>query len=195
MPSAPSPSTAPGSREPARHDAELTDSLARAEALITLTPDYPEPGVLFRDISALLVDAEALRTITEALIAPFAGTFDVVAGIEARGFLLAGTIAATSGVGMLPIRKAGKLPNPAASIEYHLEYGSAVIEAPGVLEPGARVLLVDDVLATGGTLAASRQIVAALGGEVAGAAVVLELEALGGRRTASDVHALFHAAD
>ncbi|GAB3191623.1 adenine phosphoribosyltransferase [Nesterenkonia suensis] len=174
---------------------DLTAALTRAESLIALTPDYPEPGVLFRDISSLLVDAAALEAVTEALIHPFRGGFDVVAGIEARGFLLAGTIASVTRVGMLPIRKAGKLPNPAASVEYHLEYGSAAIEAPGVLEPGARVLLVDDVLATGGTLAASRQIIAALGGEVVGAAVVLELEELGGRATAGAVHALFRAGD
>lgn len=170
---------------------DLTAALARAESLIALTPDYPEPGVLFRDISPLLVDAAALEAVTTGLIQPFRGAFDVVAGIEARGFLLAGSIAIAAGVGTLPIRKAGKLPNPAASIEYHLEYGSAVIEAPGVLEPGARVLLVDDVLATGGTLAASRQIIAELGGDVTGAAVVLELEELGGRRHAGAVHSLF----
>lgn len=167
----------------------LTRALTRAESLIAETPDYPEPGVLFRDISPVLVDAAALGAVTEAMIAPFAGTFDVVAGIEARGFLLAGTIAATAGVGTLPIRKAGKLPNPAASIEYHLEYGSAAIEAPGVLPSGARVLLVDDILATGGTLEASAKLLHRAGLHIAGFGLLMELTdqrgrgKLGGHRT------------
>ncbi|MTE23881.1 adenine phosphoribosyltransferase [Microbacterium excoecariae] len=168
--------------------------LARAESLIATTPDYPEPGVLFRDLSPLFADAAALRAVGEALAEPFRGRFDIVGGIEARGFLIAGFIAAAEGVGMLPIRKAGKLPKPAAAVSYALEYGTATIEAPGVLQPGARVLLVDDVLATGGTIAAARQIIADLGAETAGSAVVLELDGLGGRAHAGDdVHALFTA--
>jgi adenine phosphoribosyltransferase len=172
----------------------VTDALARAESLIDITPDYPEPGVLFRDISPLLADGDALRTVCEALIEPFRGGFDIVGGIEARGFLLAGYVAAITGVGMLPIRKAGKLPKPAAAVSYALEYGSATIEAPGVLREGERVLLLDDVLATGGTLAAARRLIGELGAEVAGAAVVLELVDLGGREHAGgDVHTLFTA--
>lgn len=171
----------------------VTDALARAESLIDITPDYPEPGVLFRDISPLLADPDALRTVCGALIEPFRGGFDVVGGIEARGFLLAGYVAAITGVGMLPIRKAGKLPKPAAAVSYALEYGSATIEAPGVLREGERVLLLDDVLATGGTLAAARKLIGELGAEVAGAAVVLELVDLGGREHAGDVHTLFTA--
>lgn len=165
--------------------------LARAEALITTVPDFPAPGVEFQDISPLLADGPALAAVTEALVAPFAGTFDVVAGLEARGFLLAGYVAARTGVGMLPIRKAGKLPRPAASVSYDLEYGSATIEAPDVLRPGDRVLVLDDVLATGGTLAATRTLLGHLGAEVVGAAVVLELEALGGRDVCGDVHSVF----
>ena len=171
-----------------------TDDLARAEALIRTIPDYPEPGVLFRDVTPLLVDAAALRTCIDALSRPFAGGFDVVAGIEARGFLLAGAVAIAAGVGMVPIRKAGKLPRPAASVSYALEYGTATIEAHDDGLVGARVLLVDDVLATGGTLRAAHELIATLGGTVVGTAVLMELDALGGRAIAGDdVHTLFHA--
>ncbi|WP_156758785.1 adenine phosphoribosyltransferase [Microbacterium karelineae] len=170
-----------------------TPALARAESLIALTPDYPEPGVLFRDISPLLADAHALRDVCAAMARPFRGQFDIVGGIEARGFLLAGFIAAAEGVGALPIRKAGKLPKPAAVVSYELEYGTATIEAPGVLEAGARVLLVDDVLATGGTIAAAQEIIAQLGATTIGSAVILELEGLGGRAHAGDVHTVFTA--
>ncbi|MDT0182612.1 adenine phosphoribosyltransferase [Microbacterium sp. ARD31] len=166
------------------------DALARAESLIRTIPDYPEPGILFRDITPLLADAAALRAVTEALIAPFAGEFDIVAGVEARGFLLAGAIALTADVGLVPIRKAGKLPRPAASVSYALEYGTATIEAHDDLPAGARVLLVDDVLATGGTLVAARELVEALGGVVVGTTVLMELEALGGRAVVGEVHSV-----
>ncbi len=165
--------------------------LARAESLIRSIPDYPEPGIVFRDITPLLADAAALGEVIDALIAPFAGRFDVVAGIEARGFLLAGAIATRAEVGLVPIRKAGKLPRPAASVSYALEYATATIEAHDDLPEGARVLLVDDVLATGGTLVAGHQIVRSLGGEVVGSAVLLEIAALGGRAATGDVHAVF----
>ena len=144
------------------------DALAYAESLILAIPDHPEPGILFRDITPLLADAVALRTTVEALIEPFAGTFDVVAGVEARGFLLAGAVAIAAGVGLVPVRKAGKLPRPAASVAYALEYGEATIEVHDDLSPGTRVLLVDDVLATGGTLAAAHRLFAELGETVVG---------------------------
>ncbi|SIT85168.1 adenine phosphoribosyltransferase [Microbacterium sp. RU33B] len=165
--------------------------LARAESLITTIPDYPEPGVLFRDITPLLVDAAALRAVIDAMIEPFAGRFDVVAGIEARGFLLAGAVATAAQVGLVPIRKAGKLPRPAASVSYALEYGTATIEAHDDMTPGTRVLLVDDILATGGTIQAAHELVPALGGVVIGTSVLMELCALGGRDVVGDVHALF----
>jgi len=170
-----------------------SDDLARAESLIRTIADYPEPGVLFRDITPLLADAAALRACIEGIAEPFAGGFDVVAGVEARGFLLAGAIAIASGVGLVPIRKAGKLPRPAASVSYSLEYGTATIEAHDDIRDGARVLLVDDVLATGGTLRAAQELVGTLGGRVVGTAVLMELDALGGRAVAGDVHTLFHA--
>jgi adenine phosphoribosyltransferase len=168
-----------------------TAELTRAKSLITSIPDHPEPGVVFRDISPLLADGPAMRAVTEALIEPFAGGFDIVGGLEARGFLFAGTIAAITGVGILPIRKAGKLPKPAAAVSYSLEYGTATIEGPDVLDRGERVLLVDDILATGGTLTAAQSLVADLGAEVIGSAVVLELPELGGHRLTGDVHAVF----
>lgn len=165
--------------------------LDRAKTLIASIPDYPEPGVNFRDISPLLADGAAMRTVTEALIAPFEGQFDIVGGLEARGFLFAGTIAAMTGVGILPIRKAGKLPRPAAAVSYSLEYGTATIEGPDVLEEGERVLLIDDILATGGTLTAAQALVADLGAQVVGSAVVLELTDLGGRALTGEVHTVF----
>ncbi|MEV8368443.1 adenine phosphoribosyltransferase [Microbacterium sp. NPDC064584] len=169
------------------------DALAHAESLIRTVPDYPEPGVLFRDITPLLADAGALRAVIDALIEPFDGGFDVVAGVEARGFLLAGAAATVAGVGMVPVRKAGKLPRPAASVSYALEYGRATIEVHDDLAPGTRVLLVDDVLATGGTLAAAHELFAELGVVVVGTAVLMELEALGGRALVHDVHTVFTA--
>ena len=166
-------------------------SLAHAESLIRTIPDYPEPGIQFRDITPLLADAGALRAVIDAMIEPFEGRFDVVAGVEARGFLLAGALAVTAGVGLVPIRKAGKLPRPAASVSYALEYGEATVEMHDDLAPGTRMLLIDDVLATGGTLAASHELAARLGVEVIGTTVLMELEALGGRALVGDVHAVF----
>jgi adenine phosphoribosyltransferase len=170
-----------------------TAALDRAESLIASIPDYPEPGVLFRDITPLLADAAAVRATIDAMIEPFADTFDVVAGIEARGFLLAGAVAIAAGVGLVPIRKAGKLPRPAASVAFSLEYGEATIEIHDDIAPGTRVLLVDDVLATGGTLQAAHELVAAVGARVVGTSVLMEIEALGGRAVVGDVHTVFTA--
>ena len=168
-----------------------TEALARAESLIATIPDFPEPGILFRDISPLLADAAAMRAVVDAVISPFADEFDVVAGVEARGFLLAGAVAVAAGVGMAPIRKAGKLPRPAASVDYALEYGTASIEMSGDLAPGTRVLLVDDILATGGTLRAGQQLLGALGLVLAGTAVIMELDELDGQAACGPVHAAF----
>ncbi|MDR6866480.1 adenine phosphoribosyltransferase [Microbacterium resistens] len=171
----------------------LTPALARAESLIRSIPDHPEPGILFRDITPLLADAEALRVTTEALIAPFTGEFDVVAGVEARGFILAGAAAIAAGTGFVPLRKAGRLPRPAASVDYALEYGTATIEMHDDLPTGTRVLLIDDVLATGGTLAAGRRLVEELGYRVTGVSVLFEIDGLGGRGVVGDVHTVFHS--
>ncbi|WP_296193296.1 adenine phosphoribosyltransferase [uncultured Microbacterium sp.] len=173
--------------------ASATDptGLERAESLIAVIPDYPSPGILFRDITPMLADGDAFRAAIDAVIAPFAGTFDVVAGIEARGFIVASAAAIAAGCGVVPIRKAGKLPRPAASVDYALEYATATIEIHDDIAPGTRVLLLDDVLATGGTIAAARTLVHEIGAEVTGVGVLIELEALGGRAVAGDVHSLW----
>ena len=157
-------------------------------------PDFPQPGVLFRDLSPALADAEAFAAVVDALAdghassgaGPDAGPdslADVVLGIEARGFVLGAAVAHALGVGMAWARKPGKLPVVAHHAEYTLEYGTAALELPAdVLWPGQRVLVVDDVLATGGTLAAACELVEAAGATVAGLSVVIELPALGGRR-------------
>ena len=172
-------------------DAELT----RAESLIREIPDYPAEGILFRDITPLLADGPALRATVDALIAPFAGAFDVVAGLEARGFLLASAASYASGAGLMPIRKAGKLPRPAGAVGYDLEYGTAEIEAHADFPRGSRVLLIDDVLATGGTLAAAHELMRRLGYVTAGTAVLFEIEGLGGRAAIDDpaLHTVFHS--
>lgn len=169
------------------------DRLRYAESLITLTPNFPKPGVLFRDLTPVLADPQALQTIIDALIEPFAGQFDTVAGIEARGFPLAGAIAVRAGVGALLIRKAGKLPRPQAKAEYSLEYGTATIEAQADIEPGSRVLIVDDVLATGGTARAACELIEKLGSTVVGVAVLDEVAELHGREELAGVrtHILF----
>lgn len=168
-----------------------SEALVRAESLIATIPDFPEPGILFRDISPLLADPAALRAVVDAVIEPFADGFDVVAGVEARGFLLAGAVAIAAGVGMAPIRKAGKLPRPAASVDYALEYGTASIEMSDDLARGTRVLLVDDILATGGTLRAGQGLLEELGLVLAGTAVIMELDGLGGQAACGPVHSIF----
>jgi len=173
----------------------MSPALRRAETLIREIPDYPELGILFRDITPLLADGEAFRATVDALVEPFAGRFDVVAGIEARGFLFACAAAALSGTGMVPVRKAGKLPQPAVTMDYALEYGTATIEMHADLEPGTRVLLIDDVLATGGTVAATLHMLERLGYPVCGTSVLFEIEGLGGRERVGDhpLHTVFRS--
>lgn len=156
---------------------------ARLMALIRDVPDFPVAGVVFKDITPLLADAKAFAECVEALAAPWRGQrIDAVCGIEARGFILGACVARALDVGFVPLRKAGKLPGPVRGIDFDLEYGSARLEVHAdALAHAARVLLLDDVLATGGTLAAARELVAALGAKVVGASVLLELGFLGGR--------------
>lgn len=158
---------------------------ARVLSLVRSIPDYPGPGITFRDITGLLADGEAFGHVVEALghaAAAIDGGVDLVAGMEARGFLVGAPLATYLGVGFVPLRKAGKLPPPTDSVTYDLEYGQATIELrTGTLPAGARVLVVDDVLATGGTAAAGAELVERGGGVVAGLAFLMELAGLGGR--------------
>lgn len=161
----------------------MTDAaLDRALALIREVPDFPEPGVLFRDLSPMLSDGPALRAVADALAARLDPAVTTVVAVEARGFLFGAALAAVHGLGVVPVRKAGKLPIVADRQTYELEYGSATLELPGgVLSLDEPVAVIDDVLATGGTLAAACDLAERAGARVACAGVVLEIAALGGR--------------
>ncbi len=153
------------------------------EARLRDVPDFPQPGIVFKDIVPLLADGTAFETVICALtdVAAQHAPVDLVAGIEARGFILAAALAARLGCGLVPVRKAGKLPPPTIGQEYVLEYGTATIEVPEGVLTNRRVFLVDDVLATGGTLAASADLIDRAGGHLVGMAVLLELSFLNGR--------------
>jgi len=154
-----------------------------ALALIRPVPDFPIPGILFQDIAPLIANPKAYEAVTKEF-AQTQSPFNLVAGIESRGFILASAIAIDSAVGFVPIRKAGKLPGPIVKRDYGLEYGSDSLEMQvdaltHLLNP--QVLLIDDVLATGGTLIAALELISDLGGEICEVAVLLEISALGGR--------------
>ena len=165
--------------------AEVTDPADVAAVIASLTrevADFPEPGVQFKDLTPLLADAHGLATVTSARAAVAEGA-DLVAGIDARGFLLGAAVATKLGTGVLAVRKGGKLPPPVHSESYSLEYGTATLEVPadGIDLAGRKIMIIDDVLATGGTVAATVRLLGKAGAVVTGAAVVLELSALGGR--------------
>jgi len=157
-------------------------------------PDFPQAGVMFKDLSPLFADGVSFRGVIDGIVGHYGpDSFDVVAGIEARGFVIAAAVAYAAGVGVVPVRKAGKLPRQVLSASYALEYGEAVLEVHAdAFVAGARVLVVDDVLATGGTAEASLGLVERAGGEVVGFAVLLELAFLEGRKRLAGrpVHAL-----
>jgi adenine phosphoribosyltransferase len=163
------------------------------DSLIRDVPDFPEPGVLFKDITPLLADHDAFTATVQALAAagrdPAGATVvDKVIGMEARGFILAAPVALALGVGFVPVRKAGKLPSSTYAISYALEYGEATIEMhTDALAPGERVLLVDDVLATGGTAAATADLVRQAGASVHALAVLMELSFLDGKDALGEV--------
>src|SRR6266700_7850912 len=158
------------------------DELTRLiTTLVRDVPDYPQAGVVFKDIAPLLADGKAFAAVIDALADTY-GPVDKVAGIEARGFILAAPVACRLGAGFVPIRKKGKLPGATYAQEYDLEYGTATVEVlTDAFEPSERVLVIDDVLATGGTARAAAELVQRAGAEVAGLAVLLELSFLDGR--------------
>jgi adenine phosphoribosyltransferase len=162
--------------------------------LIREVPDFPKPGILFYDITTLLKDKAGFHGIIDGLKDHYAGVgVDVVLGIEARGFIFAPALAYALGAGFVPVRKPKKLPAPCASVTYDLEYGTDTLEIHrDAIPAGSRVLIVDDLLATGGTAKATTQLVEGLGGTVAGIGVVIELTFLGGRGKLNgyDVHSL-----
>ena len=152
-------------------------------AHIRAVPDFPKPGILFRDITPLLAEPAAFAAAIDQLATPWlAGEIDAVAAVEARGFLFAAPLALRLGVGLIPVRKPGKLPAETVSYSYDLEYGSDTLEMHrGIIKDAARVLVVDDVLATGGTAEACVKLLESSGATVAGCAFLVELEGLGGR--------------
>ena len=164
----------------------MDQSLARARNLIREIPDYPLPGIRFQDVTPLLADGLAFGSVIQAL-APLADQCDVVAGIEARGFIFASALAHSLGLGFIPIRKAGKLPFDTFEEGYGLEYGSDVLQIhQDALEIGSRVLLLDDVLATGGTAVAAGKLITRLGASLRALAFVIEIAELSGRETVSE---------
>jgi adenine phosphoribosyltransferase len=152
------------------------------EGLIRNIPDFPKPGVQFKDITPLIGDPAGLRAVTAELLAAVTEDIDVVAGIESRGFIFGVPLALELGVGFVPIRKPGKLPGAVYSQEFDLEYGSSTLSIhQDALRPGQKVLLVDDLLATGGTLVAGAQLIEKAGASTVHVSVVIELADLGGR--------------
>jgi len=168
----------------------------RLEQKIRAIPDFPKPGIVFRDITPLVGDPRALKLAVYQLLAPFIDAeIDAVAGMEARGFIFGSLAAWELGVPFVPLRKPGKLPYDVQSVSYDLEYGSAALEAHiDAIEPGGRILLVDDLLATGGTASASCELIERLGGTVIGLAFIIELDGLGGRARLDGhrIHAVLH---
>lgn len=168
----------------------------RLEARVRAIPDFPKPGVIFRDITPLVADPSSLQLTVYQLISPFIGEkIDAVAGMEARGFIFGSLAAWELGVGFIPLRKPGKLPYNVHSQSYDLEYGQAALEMHiDAVNEGDRILLIDDLIATGGTAAASCELIESLGGHVVGCAFVIELDELDGREKLTEyrVHTLLH---
>ncbi|MDU8942767.1 adenine phosphoribosyltransferase [Ovoidimarina sediminis] len=158
--------------------------------------DFPHEGILFRDVTTLFADPRGFRMCVDQLLHPYAGEeIDKVVGLEARGFILGGAVAHQLSVGFVPVRKKGKLPGTTISEDYQLEYGEAVVDIhDDAIQPGEKILLVDDLLATGGTAEAGIKLIERLGGEIVGCAFVIDLPDLGGRKKLEalgmDVHTL-----
>lgn len=171
----------------------MTDMAELVASKLRDIPDFPQPGIVFKDFTPLLADGVAFKALVDDIAGRYRGEVDVLVGIEARGFILAAAVAYELGLGMVPVRKAGKLPGATLKESYALEYGTAEIEVhTDAFEPGQRVLVLDDVLATGGTAEACAQLVERAGASVAAIEVVLELGFLDGRSrlTGHVVHAI-----
>ena len=170
--------------------------MERIRARIRDIPDFPKPGILFKDITPVIQDPKCLRLSVEHLVRPFVDQgITAVVGMEARGFIFGSLVAWELDVGFVPLRKPGKLPYEVKSISYDLEYGSAALEVhTDAVGPGDRVLIIDDLLATGGTARASCELIESLGAEVAACGFIVELDALGGRDQLGDrpIHSLLH---
>ncbi|SCM67121.1 adenine phosphoribosyltransferase [Donghicola eburneus] len=170
--------------------------MTQVQDYIRTIVDFPKPGIMFRDVTTLFSNPRGFRMAIDQLLHPYAGErIDVVVGLEARGFILGGAVAHQLGTGFVPVRKKGKLPGTVISEAYTLEYGEAVVEVhDDAIAPGQNVLIVDDLLATGGTAEAGIKLVERLGGQIAGCAFVVDLPDLGGRKRLKaldiDVHAL-----
>lgn len=151
-------------------------------------PDFPKEGILFRDISPLLGNGQAFKELVKGLAEKYRGKIDVVAGLESRGFILAAPLALELGIGMIPVRKGGKLPGPVIGVDYQLEYGTARLELrPEMVKENERVLIIDDVLATGGTAAAAVKLIRQCGAKVESVLVLMELAELNGKSKLPDV--------
>jgi adenine phosphoribosyltransferase len=161
----------------------VNGTMERLKSLIRDVPDFPQPGIVFKDITPLLADENAFSSVIDLIVVHYGrGNIDKVVGIEARGFILSSPVAYHFGAGFVPVRKQGKLPWETERQEYALEYGTAVLEIhKDSIRPGERVLIVDDVLATGGTAKATAELVERLGGKVEGMAFLIELGFLSGR--------------
>lgn len=163
-------------------DNAITAELVAALALTREVRDFPQPGVLFRDLGPVFADSAAFRVIVDALVGTLDPATDALVAIEARGFLLGAAVGYATGLGVVPVRKPGKSPVVADRVDYALEYGTAGLELPaGLIRPGQRVAIVDDVLATGGTARAAGLLVESANATVGGVSVIIELAALGGR--------------
>ncbi len=173
----------------------MKESIQKARSLIRDVPDFPKPGILFRDVTPMLRDKDAMRAVTLALAEPWAGEVDLVCGMESRGFIFGTLLADQLGCGFIPVRKPGKLPFKTESVSYGLEYGTDQLEIHlDAVKPGERVLICDDLIATGGTAAATHTLIERIGGKVAGFSFVIELSELEGRKKLpkdAQVHSLF----
>ncbi|GAA2528257.1 adenine phosphoribosyltransferase [Rarobacter incanus] len=173
--------------EHGEHPTRLEELRERIGQLVRSVPDFPQPGIVFRDLSGVFADADGLQDMASAIIAEVPSEVELIAGLDARGFIVGATVAARLGVGFVPVRKAGKLPPPTRSQTYDLEYGTATFEVrDNAVKAGQRVLIVDDLLATGGTARAAGSLLRQCGAQLLGYSFLVELTGLAGRESLVD---------